>query len=53
MKHENALKTIGEVSSQIKVPVYVIRFWEKKLVISSQLRKKILRDTTPKNRLIF
>ena len=29
MKHENALKTIGEVSSQIKVPVYVIMFWEK------------------------
>ena len=30
MKDPNALRTIGEVSQIINVPVYVIRFWEKK-----------------------
>ena len=30
MKDLNALRTIGEVSQIINVPVYVIRFWEKK-----------------------
>ncbi len=40
MKHENALKTIGEVSSQIKVPVYVIRFWEKKISNIKPIKKK-------------
>tara|TARA_B100000963_G_scaffold350415_1_gene360650 strand:- start:2086 stop:2397 length:312 start_codon:yes stop_codon:yes gene_type:complete len=30
MKNPDALRTIGEVSQIIKIPVYVIRFWEKK-----------------------
>ena len=30
MKELDALRTIGEVSQIINVPVYVIRFWEKK-----------------------
>ena len=47
MKHENALKTVGEVSSQIKVPVS-IRVWEKKISNIKPIKKKILRDTTQK-----
>ena len=30
MKDLDALRTIGEVAQIISVPVYVIRFWEKK-----------------------
>ena len=30
MKNLDALRTIGEVSQIINVPVHVIRFWEKK-----------------------
>ena len=30
MKRSDALKTIGEVSKLIGVPIYVLRFWEKK-----------------------
>ena len=39
-KHEDALKTIGEVSSSIEVPVYVIRFWETKFKDLKPIKKK-------------
>ena len=38
-KHEDALKTIGEVSSSIEVPVYVIRFWETKFKNLNPIKK--------------
>ena len=39
IKHDNALKTIGEVSSLIDVPVYVIRFWETKFKDLNPIKK--------------
>tara|TARA_B100000700_G_C14608003_1_gene652235 strand:+ start:347 stop:658 length:312 start_codon:yes stop_codon:yes gene_type:complete len=39
MKATNALKTIGEVSKEISVPVYVIRFWEKKFQKLKPIKK--------------
>ena len=40
MKDPNALRTIGEVSQIINVPVYVIRFWEKKFDLIKPIKKK-------------
>ena len=39
-KHDDALKTIGEVSYSIDVPVYVIRFWETKFKDLKPIKKK-------------
>ena len=39
IKHDDALKTIGEVSSVIEVPVYVIRFWETKFKDLNPIKK--------------
>ena len=39
MKNPDALRTIGEVSKLIKVPVYVLRFWEKKFKVISPIKK--------------
>ena len=39
-KHDDALKTIGEVSYSIDVPVYVIRFWETKFKDIKPIKKK-------------
>ena len=39
MKAIDALKTIGEVSKEINVPVYVIRFWEKKFKELKPIKK--------------
>ena len=39
MKHDDALKTIGEVSSSIEVPVYVLRFWETKFKDLNPIKK--------------
>ena len=39
LKHDDALKTIGEVSSLIEVPVYVIRFWETKFKDLNPVKK--------------
>ena len=40
MKDPNALRTIGEVSQSINVPVYVIRFWEKKFDLIKPIKRK-------------
>ena len=40
MKDLNALRTIGEVSQIINVPVYVIRFWEKKFDLITPIKRK-------------
>ena len=40
MKEPNALRTIGEVSQIINVPVYVIRFWEKKFDLIKPIKRK-------------
>ena len=40
MKDLNALRTIGEVSQIISVPVYVIRFWEKKFDSIRPIKRK-------------
>ena len=40
MKSPDALKTIGEVSKLVDVPIYVLRFWEKKISIISPIKKK-------------
>ena len=40
MKDLDALRTIGEVSKIIDVPVYVIRFWEKKFVSIKPIKRK-------------
>ena len=40
MKDPNALRTIGEVSQIINVPVYVIRFWEKKFDSIRPIKRK-------------
>ena len=39
MKSPDALKTIGEVSSFLNVPIYVLRFWEKKISIITPIKK--------------
>ena len=39
-KHDEALKTIGEVSHFIEVPVYVLRFWETKFKDLKPIKKK-------------
>ena len=40
MKSNDALKTIGEVSRMVEVPIYVLRFWEKKIKLISPIKKK-------------
>ena len=40
MKNPNALRTIGEVSKIVDVPIYVLRFWEKKVKLISPIKKK-------------
>jgi len=40
MKDPDALRTIGEVSQIINVPVYVIRFWEKKFDLIKPIKRK-------------
>ena len=40
MKDLDALRTIGEVSQIINVPVYVIRFWEKKFNLIKPIKRK-------------
>ena len=44
MKSNDALKTIGEVSRMVEVPIYVLRFWEKKIKLISPIKKKMVRD---------
>tara|TARA_B100001057_G_scaffold33457_1_gene30376 strand:- start:70 stop:381 length:312 start_codon:yes stop_codon:yes gene_type:complete len=39
MKSPDALKTIGEVSNLVDVPIYVLRFWEKKISIIKPIKK--------------
>ena len=40
MKDLEALRTIGEVAQIISVPVYVIRFWEKKFDSIRPIKRK-------------
>ena len=40
MKSPDALKTIGEVSKIVDIPIYVLRFWEKKVSLISPIKKK-------------
>ena len=40
MKDHDALRTIGEVAQIISVPVYVIRFWEKKFDSIRPIKRK-------------
>ena len=40
MKDLDALRTIGEVSQIINIPVYVIRFWEKKFDLITPIKRK-------------
>ena len=40
MKSPEALKTIGEVAKIVNVPIYVLRFWEKKNKFDSSNKKK-------------
>ena len=40
MKNSEALKTIGEVSKIVEVPIYVLRFWERKINLISPIQKK-------------
>ena len=39
MKVDSALKTIGEVSKQLKIPQHVIRFWETKFFQLKPIQK--------------
>jgi DNA-binding transcriptional MerR regulator len=39
MKSNDALKKIGEVSRELKVPIHVIRFWEKKFSDINPIKK--------------
>ena len=39
MKSPDALKTIGEVSNLVNVPIYVLRFWEKKISVITPIKK--------------
>ena len=40
MKDLDALRTIGEVSQIINVPIHVIRFWEKKFNLIKPIKRK-------------
>ena len=40
MKDLDAIRTIGEVSQIINVPIHVIRFWEKKFDSIKPIKKK-------------
>lgn len=40
MKESQALRTIGEVSKELDVPSYVIRFWEKKFKTINPIQKE-------------
>ena len=40
MKSPEALKTIGEVAKIVNVPIYVLRFWEKKINLIATIKKK-------------
>ena len=46
MKSHDALRTIGEVAKIVEVPIYVIRFWEKKINLISPIKKKMAQDIT-------
>lgn len=46
-KSDKALKTIGEVSEEIDIPPYVLRFWEKKFNILSPVKRKNIRYYRP------
>ena len=39
MKSPDAFKTIGEVSNLVDVPIYVLRFWEKKISMIKPIKK--------------
>tara|TARA_Y100001954_G_scaffold112924_1_gene122271 strand:- start:54 stop:383 length:330 start_codon:yes stop_codon:yes gene_type:complete len=39
MIQNNVLKKIGLISKELKLPIYVIRFWEKKINILKPIRK--------------
>jgi len=39
MKNHEALKTIGEVSKYLNIPIYVLRFWEKKISLINPIKK--------------
>ena len=39
MKSNDALRKIGEVSQQLNIPIYVIRFWEKKFSPLNPIKK--------------
>ena len=39
MTQNKALKKIGLVSKELKLPIYVIRLWEKKINILKPIRK--------------
>ena len=45
MKSPEALKTIGEVAKIVNVPIYVLRFWEKKINLIAPIKKKMAQDT--------
>ena len=50
MTNPNALKTIGEVSRLIEVPIYVLRFWEKKFKLVVPIKKKQELDIMMRNK---
>ena len=39
MTHNYVLKKIGSISKELNLPIYVIRFWEKKINILKPIRK--------------
>ena len=39
MTQNNVLKKIGYISKELNLPIYVIRFWEKKINILKPIRK--------------
>jgi DNA-binding transcriptional MerR regulator len=39
MTRSEALKKIGLISKELNIPIYVIRFWEKKINILKPIRK--------------
>ena len=39
MRQNSALKKIGVISKELKLPIHVIRFWEKKINILKPIRK--------------
>ena len=39
MTQNNALKKIGLIAKELKLPIYVIRLWEKKINILKPIRK--------------